>query len=126
MAGPRPLAKVAVAVAKHSEKARGVVNLVDPKYLARALARVRIEDVWGVGTNYARRLKAAGIKTALDLRDADAARWRDRVGVMLERIIYELRGVSCLPLELCPPPRRSLSVSRPARAAGGAAAGVAR
>jgi DNA polymerase V len=112
IAETKTLAKVAVEIAKHSERARGVVNLVDPKYLAQALARVRIEKVWGIGVNYARRLKAAGITNALDLRGADAASWRERTGVMLERVIYELRGVSCLPLELCPPPRRSLTVSR--------------
>jgi DNA polymerase V len=112
IAETKTLAKVAVEVAKHSEKARGVVNLADPTYLEHALARVKIEDVWGIGPNYARRLKAAGLKTALDLRGADAARWRRRASVMLERIIYELRGVSCLPLELCPPARRSLTVSR--------------
>jgi DNA polymerase V len=112
IAETKTLAKVAVEIAKHSEKARGVVNLVDPTYLEHALARVRIEDVWGIGANYARRLKAAGVKTALDLRRADAQSWRERTSVMLERVIYELRGVSCLPLELCPPPRRSLTVSR--------------
>jgi DNA polymerase V len=68
--------------------------------------------VWGIGPNYARRLKASGIKTALDLRGTDAQRWGRRASVILERVIYELRGVSCLPLELCPPPRRSLTVSR--------------
>jgi DNA polymerase V len=88
------------------------VNLVDPTYLTPALARVRVEDVWGVGPNSARRLKAAGIKTAHDLRVADAVHWRSRTSIMLERVIYELRGISCLPLALCPPPRRSLTVSR--------------
>jgi len=112
IAETKTLAKVAVAVAKHSQKARGVVNLVDPTYLKQALERVKVEDVWGIGPNYARRLKAAGIKTALDLRATDVPLWRRRASVMLERVIYELRGVSCLPLELCPPPRRSLTVSR--------------
>jgi DNA polymerase V len=28
------------------------------------------------------------------------------------RVVHELRGVPCLPLELCPPPRRSVTVSR--------------
>lgn len=112
IAETKTLAKVAVEIAKHSERARGVVNLVEPKYLEHALARVRIEDVWGIGPNYARRLKAASISTALDLRRTDARAWRRRTSVVLERVIYELRGVSCLPLELCPPPRRSLTVSR--------------
>jgi len=112
IAETKTLAKVAVAVAKRSQKARGVVNLVDPTYLKHALERVKVEDVWGIGPNYARHLKAAGIKTALDLRGTDARLWRRRAGITLERVIHELRGVSCLPLELCPPPRKSLTVSR--------------
>jgi DNA polymerase V len=112
IAATKTLAKVAVQIAKHSQKAQGVVNLFESAYLEHALARVKVEAVWGVGSNSARRLKAAGIKTALDLRDADALCWRSRAGIMLERIIHELRGVSCLPLELCPPPPRSLTVSR--------------
>ncbi|HLL70760.1 MAG TPA: Y-family DNA polymerase [Pyrinomonadaceae bacterium] len=112
IAETKTLAKVAVAVAKRSEKARGVVNLAESAYLEHALARVKVEQVWGIGPNYARRLKAAGVKTALDLRDADSRRWRMRAGITLERVILELRGTSCLPLALCPPPRRSLTVSR--------------
>ncbi len=112
IAATKTLAKTAVEIAKHSQKAGGVVNLFGSAYLEHALARVKVERVWGVGPNYARRLKAAGIRSALDLREADARRWRSRTSVALERIIHELRGTSCLPLELCPPPLRSLTVSR--------------
>jgi DNA polymerase V len=112
IAATKTLAKIGVEIAKRSGKAQGVVNLSESAYLEHALARVKVEKVWGVGANYARRLKGCGIKTALDLRDADARIWRRRTSVVLERIILELRGVSCLPLELCPPPRRSLTVSR--------------
>jgi len=112
LAATKTLAKTAVEIAKHSEKAGGVVNLFGSAYLEQALARVKVERVWGVGPNYARRLKAAGIRSALDLREADARRWRRRTSVVLERIIHELRGTSCLPLELCPLPPRSLTVSR--------------
>jgi DNA polymerase V len=34
------------------------------------------------------------------------------LGVVGLRIVWELRGISCLPLELCPPPKQSLMVSR--------------
>jgi DNA polymerase V len=40
-------------------------------------------------------------------------RWvRQQLGVVGQRIVWELRGISCLPLELCPPPKQSLMVSR--------------
>src|SRR5262245_46826779 len=45
--GPtKTLAKVAVELAKTSNKAGGVVNLVSSPYLERALERVAVGDVW--------------------------------------------------------------------------------
>jgi DNA polymerase V len=37
---------------------------------------------------------------------------RQQLGIVGLRIVWELRGISCLPLELCPPPKKSLMVSR--------------
>jgi len=40
-------------------------------------------------------------------------RWvRQELGIVGLRLVWELRGISCLPLELCPPPKQSLMVSR--------------
>lgn len=37
---------------------------------------------------------------------------RQQLGVGGQRIVWEFRGTSCLPLERCPPPKHSLMVSR--------------
>jgi DNA polymerase V len=44
-----------------------------------------------------------GIRSALDLRNANPTRIRNRFGVVVERIVYELRGISCLELEEAEP-----------------------
>src|SRR5215469_3102455 len=50
--------------------------------------------------------------TALQLRNM-TDRWvRQELGIVGLRLVWELRGISCLPLELCPPPKQSLMVSR--------------
>src|SRR5262249_61224535 len=59
-----------------------------------------------------RRLKAHAITTALQLRDAEDRWIRQQLGVVGQRIVWELRGISCLPLERCPPPKHSLMGSR--------------
>ncbi|HYE16252.1 MAG TPA: DUF4113 domain-containing protein, partial [Pyrinomonadaceae bacterium] len=111
--GPtKTLAKLAARVAKRSERARGFVNLTSPVYLKEALARVRVEDVWGVGPARARVLRGAGVATALDFSRADEHWARARLGVVGARILNELRGVPCLPLEIAPRPRRSVTSSR--------------
>ena len=75
-------------------------------------ACTRVEDIWGIGPGYSKRLKTHDIRTALQLRDANDRWVRQQLGVVGLRIVWELRGISCLPLELCPPPKKSLMVSR--------------
>ena len=50
--------------------------------------------------------------TALQLRQLNDRWVRQELGIVGLRLVWELRGISCLPLELCPPPKQSLMVSR--------------
>jgi DNA polymerase V len=111
--GPtKTLAKLANRLAKRSPEAQGVVTLTAPGEIEATLAQTPIEDIWGIGPGYTRRLKAHAITTALQLRDAHDRWIRQQLGVVGQRIVWELRGTSCLPLELCPPTKQSLMVSR--------------
>ncbi|HLM58016.1 MAG TPA: Y-family DNA polymerase [Pyrinomonadaceae bacterium] len=111
--GPtKTLAKLAARVARKSAKAGGVVVLSDGRLRDEALSRVAVGEVWGVGPSRARVLKEAGVETALDLSRADERWARRRLGVVGARIVLELRGTACLPLESCPRPRHSVTASR--------------
>lgn len=77
-----------------------------------ALERTPVGDIWGVGPAYSKLLKAAGINTAKKLRDADRRWIRERMTVVGARIVEELRGHSCMPLEYCPPAKKSITCSR--------------
>lgn len=68
--------------------------------------------MWGVGPAYAKMLKGAGVDTARKLRDADRRWVRQRITVVGARIVEELRGISCAPLENCPQARKSVTCSR--------------
>jgi DNA polymerase V len=57
-------------------------------------------------------LEAQGIVTALDLKRADPKAIRRKMSVVGERLVHELNGRSCLPLELVVPPRQGTTVSR--------------
>ncbi|HYN83672.1 MAG TPA: Y-family DNA polymerase [Pyrinomonadaceae bacterium] len=111
IAPTKTLAKLAVRLAKRSREG-SVRHLVGAREIEEALARTPAEEVWGVGRRLARRLQAEGITTALELARADDRLIRRRMRVTGLRVVHELRGVPCLPLELCPPPRRSVTVSR--------------
>ena len=111
--GPtKTLAKLANRLAKRSPAARGVVTLTTPVEVETTLAQTPVEDIWGIGPGYTRRLKAQDIRTALQLRNVQDRWVRQQLGVVGLRIVWELRGISCLPLEHCPPPKQSLMVSR--------------
>jgi DNA polymerase V len=112
--GPtKTLAKIANRLAKKGGSPDGPVldwsRLDDP---AAALARVAVEDVWGIAGRWGQRLRRLGIEHAGSLRDADPKALRREFGVVVERIAWELRGVSCLALETVPPLRKQIMVSR--------------
>jgi DNA polymerase V len=108
----KTLAKLAGLIAKKSKKANGVLDLSNSKYMDRALASVAVGDVWGVGRRYAKFLAANGINNALQLRGADEKLIKKKMGITGVRLLNELRGISCYPLEASPQCRKSIVVSR--------------
>ncbi len=112
IARTKTLAKVAGKVAKKSIEKNGVLDLTDSACLDRVLAEIPVEKVWTVGIRTAIKLKRAGIKSALALSNADIGWIRQKFGVVGVRTVYELRGISCYPLEQNPPLKKSITVSR--------------
>ena len=53
-----------------------------------------------------------GISTALDFQHADPAAIRKSMGVVGERMLREINGISCLDLETIPPPKKGVMASR--------------
>src|SRR3989442_331631 len=112
IAETKTLAKIAGEVAKRTRDAAGVCDLTAWPERNTLLADIPVEDVWGVGPNWARLLTEHGVCTAQDLREADERWIRKRMGVTGARIVQELRGVSWLTVEDCPPPKQAVTVSR--------------
>lgn len=115
--GPsKTLAKLANRLANRLTKkdagSGGVLALHTPDEQEAALARVELTDLWGVAGCMAERLLRIGIKTPLDLRNADAKFVRMHSSVVMERMVYELRGIPCIALEDAPPDRKMVIASR--------------
>lgn len=108
----KTLAKVAQRFTKKAPAEQGVLDLTAPSDQTQVLEETPVEDVWGVGPAYSKLLREAGITTARKLRDADRRWIRQRMTVVGARIVEELRGVRCLPLEQCPQQRKSVTCSR--------------
>lgn len=114
IAATKTLAKAANRAGKQDPATGGVLDLtsLSRSRVDEVLESVAVEDVWGVGFAHGPRLRAAGITTARHLRDADSRWIRARMGVCGHRTVLELRGESCLPLELVPPARKGVTSSR--------------
>ena len=112
MAETKTLAKLANHLAKKSEKAKGVLDLSRSPYQDYALEHTPVGNLWGIGRQYTKLLNSRGIVNARQLRDVDVKWARKALTVVGARIVEELRGNSCLPLEICPPARKSLTCSR--------------
>jgi DNA polymerase V len=112
----KTLAKLANRLAKkHPDfKAGGVCNLADiaPWNQIRYFTETAVEDLWGIGRRWGARLREMGIESAQDLKLADPELIRARFGVVLERSIRELNGISCIDLEAVRPAKQQIIASR--------------
>jgi len=111
--GPtKVLAKIAQAHAKREEAYRGVCDLTDHPHLDAVLTATPVGAIWGIGRNYAQFLIKQGITNAYQLKSADDCWIRDTLTVAGLRIVWELRGRSCMPLEDAPSPKKGICTSR--------------
>ena len=106
------LAKIANRIAKKSQKANGVLALVDDAHINYALSITDVEDIWGVGRQYAKLLKKNGIFTAKEFRDANENWVLKNMTLVGLRIQKELKKESCIELETFSKPKKSIVVSR--------------
>lgn len=107
-------AKLANHIAKKQPQHGGVFDLeaVDVATESALLASISVDEVWGIGRRMNDQLTAMGITTVVALRDADSACMRQRFNVVIERVVKELQGVSCLALEAVAPTKQQIMASR--------------
>lgn len=114
IAPTKTLAKLANHVAKKRPKLEGVCDLgaMAVPALDALLGELPVSEVWGIGRRWVARLERMGVRTVRQLRDVPLKAMRAQGGVVMERMVLELRGVSCLPLEEAPQPKKQIIASR--------------
>ncbi|MEY4481026.1 MAG: hypothetical protein RIQ84_188 [Pseudomonadota bacterium] len=113
--GPsKTLAKLANHLAKKNQHFSGVcdISTMSKQELHQWMSEIAVDDIWGIGHQIAKRLEVMGIKTILDLMQISPQTMRLQFGVVMERLCYEIRGVSCLKLEEVAPPKQQIIASR--------------
>lgn len=107
--------KVLAKVAQKGAKKHGGVLSMDsytPDFIDGVLSKTPVTDLWGVARRTGARFKALGISSAYDLKQADPGMIRKRFSIVQERIVRELNGIQCIPLELDKKDKEQLIYSR--------------
>ena len=108
----KTLAKIANHLAKKNPNYAGVCILKDKKTIDKALREIEINNVWGIGRRLSIFLKKYNVRTAKDFIFLDRQWIKKNMGIVGEKIYFELQGISCLDLELLPSNKKSCCVSR--------------
>ncbi len=100
IAPTKTLAKVASKFAKKYRDYKGVCIIDSEIKREKALKLFDIEDVWGIGRRYAKKLRYYSINTAWDFTQKAKSWVRNQMGVVGERTWMELNGTPCFELEV--------------------------
>lgn len=113
IAPSKTLAKLASERAKKDPSLGGILDLSLAQSRNNHLGISPVEDIWGIGWKFAPRLRALGIGTVQNVAELSPLQGRKILGsVHGERLVRELNGQSCYPLERTHTDQKMISVSR--------------
>ena len=110
IAKTKTLSKAANYIAK--KKKSGVTNLIGVKDIDSILEEIKINDVWGVGKQLTKFYNNNGIHNAKQLKNISNTWIKKSCNVLGSRTAMELRGISCISLDVQNSKRKSCVVSR--------------
>ncbi len=110
IATTKTLSKIANYIAKKEKS--GVVSLINKKNIDHILKKIEIKDVWGVGRQLSKFYINNGIFNANQLKNVPNNWIKKNSNVLSSKTAMELRGASCIALEIVRSKRKSCCVSR--------------
>ncbi len=112
IAPTKVLAKMANRYAKKKKKNIGVHCANTEKLIRQMMEETAVKDIWGIGAQYAGLLSEKGFYTAADLLTAPDEWIRKHMSVVGQRLVTELKGISCIKWEATPPAKKNICTSR--------------
>ena len=106
------LSKAANHAAKKLNGFNGVAVIDDEASRQNILSQMELDDVWGIGRRISKKLKLAGVSSALDLSNQSPKELRKQFSVVLERTVNELNGVKCLSWDDVKKPKKEIFSTR--------------
>ncbi len=112
IAPTKTLAKMANRYAKKKFKDVGVFYAANETLVNEMLEFTEVEDIWGIGRQYALLLRNNGFKTAKDVSNIPPDWIRDKLSVVGLRLLKELKGLPCIEWEFEPKAKKNICTSR--------------
>jgi len=109
IARTKTLAKLANEIAK---KGNGLFVLTEQNEIELVLKKTDVEDIWGIGFNFKKKLYRLGIYTAYDLANSDDFLIKKKLSINGLKTAFELRGIKCFDLNHGPSSKKSICTSR--------------
>lgn len=111
VAPSKALSKLANSIAK-KQKTTYVEFLMDKDKREQVLRATPVEKIWGVGRQNTARLNNAGVLTAWDMANLNPKQVQKMRSVIEGRLVLELRGEYCFPIEEPPEVKQHIGSSR--------------
>lgn len=112
IAPTKTLAKAANRIAKKFPNRSEGVHVIDSEELrVKALKWLPVDDVWGIGRRYAKKLHAAAVHTAYDFTQLPESWVLKNMTIVGLRLQKELRGIPAIEMEI-PEKRQSIATTR--------------
>jgi DNA polymerase V len=112
IAETKTLSKIANRIAKQNDKYEGVFFIDQHTDIDELLKLIDVQDIWGVGRQYGKKLRIEGITTAYEFKNASTQWIKKYFTVQGLRTKQELDGKSCIPFHEMPSNPQSILHSR--------------
>ncbi len=112
VAPTKTLAKIANKLAKSDPSYNGVYIIEKNGNYDQLLEQTNVNEVWGIGRRITVSLQKAGIVNALQLVSKTDEWVRHHLTIVGLKMVWELRGISCIKLHEQPDPKQSIACTR--------------
>ena len=112
IAPTKSLAKIAQHIAKKfPDKTKSVYLINSDEKRIKALKWLKIEDVWGIGRQHSKRLKALNVQTAYDFTMLGDSWIQKNMAIVGLRLKHDLQGIPTLDLDTIQP-KKNIATTR--------------
>jgi len=110
----KTLAKLANHIAKKNSSFQSICNFntMTVQEQNKWLHKIKVRKVWGIGKQFAPKLRQIGIYNASDLKHANPRILNLQFSIPLKKTIYELNNIVCFELEETTTPKKQIICSR--------------